>query len=346
MGLCSSQVARSAFAFVAFAVSGISQGASTQWSQNPVADWFGGNTRFAFDLSYRGVLPSTTGDPMWVGAIGFDFHHVISSGASDIGTITAQGYLLRFDNAVMRPGFVEGPDDWDWNWRILTFNYTALTDGWLNIKAGHIEMPYGLEWTFDTNGTLRDYQLAPNLGLKVDWGMSVNGVLPDFEYEVSLTRGIGMEIRDIGDSYAICGRIGTPGERQFIVGLSGFHGDVISPGPLVERTRVGVDVQQQLGPWTLLGELSAGEDNGDSRYQMISEVNWVNNDESLLVYLQDVARWRESLGDTDSTNRLALGTQYRPDNHWDLSAELRQDLDVFSGSERVFTLMAQLRYRF
>ena len=329
-----------------FASSVLGQGASTQWSQNPVADWFGGNTRFAFDLSYRGTLPSTTGKPIGLGAVGFDFHHVVSSATRDIGTVTAQGYLLRFDNAYMRPGFVEGQEDWDWTWRILTFNYTGLTSGWLNVKAGHIELPYGLEWTFDSNGTLRDYQLAPNLGLKADWGVGVNGVLPEFEYEVTVTRGLGMEIRDIGDCYAVCGRVGTPGHRQFVVGLSGFHGEVISPGPLVERTRVGVDVQQQLGAWTVLGELSVGDDNDDSRTQLLSELNWVNNDESVLVYLQDVNRWRKTAGSTESFNRLGLGIQYRPDSHWDVSAEMRQDLDVFPGAERVFTMLAQVRYRF
>jgi hypothetical protein len=333
-------------AIAAIAVPALAQGASTQWSQNPVADWLGGNTRFALDLSYRGTLPSVTGKPMGLGALGFDLHHVVSTATRDVGTVTAQGYLLRFDNANMRPGFAEGPDDWDWTWRILTFNYTALTDGWLNIKAGHLEMPYGLEWTFDSNGTLRDYQLSPNLGLKADWGISVNGVLPDFEYEVSVTRGIGMEIRDIGDSYAVCGRVGTPSDRQLVMGLSAFHGDVISPGPLVNRTRVGVDVQRQLGAWTLLGELSVGDDNDDARTQAIAELNWVNNDESLMVYLQDIGRWRESSGNTDSLNRLALGAQYRPDNNWDLSAELRQDLEVFPDAERVFTLVAQVRYRF
>jgi len=333
-------------AAASFATPGLTQGASTQWSQNPVADWIGGNTRFAMDLSYRGTLPSVTGKPMGLGAIGFDFHHVVSSASRDIGTVTAQGYLLRFDNANTRPGFVEGPDDWDWTWRILTFNYTALTDGWLNIKAGHLEMPYGLEWIFDSNGTLRDYQLGPNLGIKADWGVSANGVLKNFEYEVSVTRGLGMEIRDIGDSYAICGRIGTPSDRQLVVGLSGFHGEVISPGPLVNRTRFGIDVQRQLGAWTLLGELSVGDDNDDSRTQAIAELNWVNNDESLMIYLQDVGRWRESSGKTDSQNRIALGAQYRPDNNWDLSTELRQDLETLPGAERAFTLVAQVRYRF
>ncbi|MCK5942371.1 MAG: hypothetical protein KAI24_10410 [Planctomycetes bacterium] len=331
---------------LALAAPAAAQGMSDQFSQNPVADWLGGNTRFALDFAYRGTLPSTTGKPMGLGAIGFDLHRVFSDDTRDIGTLTAQGYLLRFDNATMRPGFVEGEEDWDWTWRILTFNYTGLSDGSFNIKAGHIEMPFGLEWTFDSNGTIRNYQLRPNLGLMLDWGVGINGVLPEFDYEITVTRGSGMEFRDTGDPYAVCGRVGTPGSRQFVIGLSGFHGEVVSPGPLVERTRVAVDVQQQVGAWTLLGELSTGDDDGDARTQTIAEVNWVNQDETMMLYLQDVGRWQERGGSTDSANRLGLGVLYRPDGRWDVSAELRQDLEAFRGADRTFTFVAQLRYRF
>ena len=33
-----------------------------------------------------------------------------------------------------------------------------------------------------------------NLGMKKDWGVSLNGQMPTFDYEVSLTRGSGVEL--------------------------------------------------------------------------------------------------------------------------------------------------------
>jgi len=313
---------------------------------NPVQRWLGGNTRFALDMSYRGTLPSTTGKATTVGAVGFDLHHVFSGETRDFGTLVAQGYLLRHDGAKMRPGFIEHEDDWDWTWRILSFNLTALSQGEFNIEAGHLELPFGLEQIFDTNGTIRDFRLGQNLGVKADWGAGINGVLRDVDYRVTVTRGSGVEYHRTGDPYAICGRVATPSSNRFSVGLSGFGGKVGMPGAQVDRTRAAVDAKYDVNAFTYLGELSSGEDDGDDRTQLLLEIDWSNFDETLLIYLQDISLWNEIGATTDTYNRLGVGFRYRPDINWDFSAEVRQDIEQFDGAERVFAVVAQVRYRF
>ena len=63
------------------------------------------------------------------------------------------------------PPFADGPNDWEF-WHVSG-------DGRFNIKMGHFEMPYGIEHTINSNGTLR--QFSTNLGTKVDWGVTFNG---------------------------------------------------------------------------------------------------------------------------------------------------------------------------
>jgi len=101
-------------------------------------------------------------------------------------------------------------------------------------------VPFGLEPQTNTHFTLYQVLSMQNLGMKKDWGVSLNGQLPKFDYEISLTRGSGIELdifhdgelttkRSAGRNWAVAGRIGTPQEGNVSAGVSAFYGNVSMP---------------------------------------------------------------------------------------------------------------------
>lgn len=177
-----------------------------------------GNLRLTLDLSSRISLSTRRGKVGTEHVIGLDLHKVFSDAEGDWGTLRLQPYLTRIDNLNQRPAFFEDDDDWELVFRFCDFNFTRIGRGRFNIRMGHFEVPYGLEHLLDTNGTLRQFIPGRNLGLKADWGVSINGVFPQFEYEVALTRGTGNEFFHRGEPFALAGRIGTPRDRNFVLG--------------------------------------------------------------------------------------------------------------------------------
>ena len=121
-----------------------------------------------------------------------------------------------------------------------------------------------------------------NVGFKKDWGIAVGGQLPEMDYEFAFTRGTGVEYRERGENYLVSGRVGTPADRNFSIGLSGLYGQVIdSMGvmrgkrmgmpstwfgsrtkpeqDIIKRSRIGLDCIYLSGPYTFKGELRSEE---------------------------------------------------------------------------------------
>ena len=229
--------------------------------------------------------------------------------------------------------------------RVTNFNYTGLAEGRLNFRFGHFELPYGLEVPVNTNGTLRQLGSQSNLGIKADWGFSINGSTESFKYDLTLSNGLGQDINLGSSTHAVTGRIGTPDDQETEMGtpgfgISAFHGDIWSKGKLLERWRVGVDTIAYVGPLTLLAELSAGEDDADPVINALAEANWSTPSENLLVYLQTSSIHEEKQGDWDSNWSSALGLRYRIDNKWSVSSQIRHD---FSNDETSVVLQARVR---
>ncbi|MBM3962264.1 MAG: hypothetical protein FJ306_10245 [Planctomycetes bacterium] len=310
-----------------------------------LSSWFGDNARAALDVATRVMIDEQTGKPGAVQMLGLDLHKVVSGDSADIGTLTVQGYLLRFDNVAMRPDFIEDDDDWDFEWRIVTWNHKLSSDGALNAKLGHIELPFGLEHTFDSNGTLRNFLLMPHIGVMADWGVGINGTLEQLDYELTLTRGTGNEWHDSGDPFLACGRFATPCEGNFVAGLSACHGDTGLPGRIVRRTRAALDVQWNVGRFALLGEVGGGRVGGVDVASALFELDIHDDSETFLGFLRCVVESNLS-GGSDSSIQAVAGLQWRPDSHWDLSAQVTQDLDTLGSADTNTVLAAQVRFRF
>ncbi len=305
------------------------------------------NLRLTLDLSSRASYIEANDDVTFLQFAGIDAHNVFSGPGGDWGTLVLQGYLTRIDNADPAPALFDDGDDTEFVYRIFNFNYTGLAGGKLNFRVGHLEIPFGLEHIVNTNGTLRQYIHPQNLGVKADWGASVNGYLNTFEYEAAVTTGTGNDLELNNGTFTVGGRIGTPRDDSTVLGLSAFHGEVAGGGPagFVRRTRVGVDVTHTLGLFGLKGEVSAGRDFDADVINSLGEVNWRNIDESVLLFGQ-IRHFSQRTDTWDDATSLSLGAVLSPDAHWTFSAQYTADVTRFNNATRGSKVDFQLRYRF
>ncbi|MDX1736542.1 MAG: hypothetical protein R3228_19340 [Halioglobus sp.] len=306
------------------------------------------NLRFAIDLASRPIYSSASDDWHRIDFIGADLHKVFSGDSGDIGTLTLQGYLTHAPDREVRPGFFDG--EWEFVYRIFNFNYVLQPRGRMNVKVGHFEIPFGLEYSINTNGTLRDYTHGPNIGVKADWGVSLNGELPGAEYEVSVTRGSGNSWETDGDPYILAGRIGTLRHRNLVFGASVMSGDVYRPnsgGQTVERHRVGADVQWYIDQYGLFAEAAYGEDDDQQTGLALLELNRRSLDGSWMAYAQWVYRSRDRQGASrQDAGTLHIGAKWDINPRWDVSVQLSHDTDSFEDSMENNRYVAQARYRF
>lgn len=311
-------------------------------------DRFRRNLRITVDIANRVSFPDSDGPNPAFHAIGVDAHKVFSNEQGDIGTLNFQLYLVRLNNMAKRPSFFEGPDDWELTARIMNFNYTGLPGEGLNIRVGHFEIPYGLEYTITTNGTLRQYTSGPNLGQKTGWGIGLNGQIGKFNYETGITFGDQMEWSNY-DQYSFSGRIGTLPDRDLEYGWSWYYAEN-NPG-VEKRFRTGIDALYHYGRWTSMGEFSYGYDKGPDRDVMtgLVEQNYALSGDLLLLYAQIMYRGMDTDGDSlgwDNALSSNYGIRLEVNNRWALSAQISQVLEPFRGGEESTTATVQTRFRF
>ncbi len=298
------------------------------------------NMRLNVDLIANVGFTRLRTEPQFLNALGLDFHTVVSGAEGDIGTLVLQPYVVRRDNIYERYVPVNGNDSFALELHDFYFNLTRWGRGRTNIKVGHFDVPFGLEPRTDTHFTL--YQLIPlhDVGFKKDWGIALNGSPPSFDYEVSLTTGTGMDLTGLSrNPYLIAGRIGTPSEKNFVLGLSAFYGEVIDEhgthrvdegDPLgevreadgfVRRLRVGVDFSQIMGQFELKGEFSGGRDFEQDIFNTILETDWTSSDGKLQVYLQGIYLGQDGHLGWDADVQTRLGVVWKIDEKWSLSAQ-------------------------
>lgn len=305
------------------------------------------NLRWVFDVSGRGVVDDR-GEITTFGFFGIDLHKVVSTGSRDLVTLTLQPYMTRVDNLVPTPPIFDGPDDWELVWRIFNANVKLRQDGALNLRVGHFELPYGLEQTLNTNGTLRDYTHPVNFGLKADWGATLNGDFDAFEYEFGWSRGSGNEWRNDGDPGIISGRIGTPRDGDEVWGVSFADGDFRTPRGILERSRIALDAQIYRRDLGYFAEVSVGEDGGDTDVvRALGEINWRNSHETVLAWVQLVGAHLDGPDGSRESLTSLIGARWTPSPGWSFSTQYVQVLDpIDDAMSRRGTLALQLRYRF
>jgi len=311
-------------------------------------EMFGENSRWAIDTSIRMTRNLDKNTNAFMQVIGLDVHKVFSSKTKDIGILTFQPYIVKLNNVKNAPFIFDDGNDTQLTWRIANFNYTGLAQGKFNVRLGHFEIPFGLEYQEDTNGTLRQLTTSDR-GIKADWGASVNGILPNLEYEISLTRGSGNEFLSTGNPHLFSGRVGTPSNKNFIMGVSWFSGDVLGNKGTTERKKVGFDASYYYYQWQFMMEASVGETADNEIINGFGEVMWKNTTEDISSYLQigyHRAEIDHEISDQkNSTSFWLVGIQWIGHNGFDISAQYKNKLNDISTMIIDPVLNVQLRYR-
>lgn len=301
------------------------------------------NLRFTIDASTRSTRFSIQDQSSSMHALGFDIHKVFTSDHRNIGTLILQGYITRIDDHPAPPGIFDDGDDTELIYRIFNFNYTGFTGNAPNIRIGHYEVAYGLEHAIGTNGTLRQYQHVKNLGIKADWGVSLNKQHKRFEYEIGATTGGNQNLNSNNGSYVFATRIGTPRDENTVYGISIYKSKLGA----TQRKRLGLDTRYYYGRHGIFAEISLGNNNNLDVRNGLLEWNITNNRNSWLYYTQlSYLSNDTAVGATDEALQGVLGIQYIPDPHWDVSAQYSRDMSVFGTAQHQTLFSAQLRYRY
>lgn len=306
---------------------------------------FTNNLRWSIDASARLNSNRALENTSRIYVLGLDSHKVFTSDLGDVGYGVGQIYFTQLSNQIPVPWMFESKDDSKFVFREFHLNYTALPRWLPNIRVGHFTLPFGLEENIDTNGRLLDYYHGQNLGTKLDWGLGLNKVLNNFEYNISYTLGGKDKAKSIDNSYAVTGRVGTLSHLNLVMGISLFNAEI----DMVKRKRFAFDWQYYWGTWGLLGEFAFGEDNEQQgnwqkeKYVLL-EVNKSLVSEQLKFYSQYIFKDKEF-----ARNILELvnfGFSYQFNTQLEISMSARKQLNSPVVGEKKNLVRFQIRYRY
>ena len=301
-------------------------------------DEFIANMRWTADFSAK-IQKGQNDRTATTHSIGYDIHSVISNGKKDIATIVLQNYLIRIDDLSPHSAIFSDEDDWTWFYRSFFVNYTNTCNNCPNIKFGHFIVPYGLEHEIDTAGELRDYNHGANLGLKMDWGFSLNKQNRTYEYELSYSLGSGANLDYQSGRHIISGRLSTPSYKNLIYALSLI--DVNIEGK--EKQKAAIDIKYYNGLFGYFFELGSGKHNSQSVIDHQFEINWRDSRENWLLFAQS---YYSKISNHPSKRALTIGFRYQPDQRWTFEAKINQALHNNHNNKSANTLLAQMLYKY
>ena len=129
-----------------------------------------------------------------------------------------------------------------------------------NIRAGHYILPFGLLHNYDTERLIFQTAEEETLGIKLDSGVQAFGYFGDWDWNVSLSEGIGRRWFDEwDDNFLVTTRLGWNG-GTWKAGISTFTGRVKTSEEFslgeknLEQQKVGIDWTREAGPWVIRAE--------------------------------------------------------------------------------------------
>jgi hypothetical protein len=193
------------------------------------------------------------------------------------------------------------------------------------IRVGQAVLPFGLLADYDIHTKIIQTPFARTLGLRLDPGLGVLGVLGRTDYRLWLSNGNGPDMMDNDKGKVVTARVAPRflwGDAEVTLGLSGLAGSLpywpldslpqMDEGPRTYRVkyRLGLDNTTDWGPLTIRLEGVVGRDSalsepsvfgyyGEARYAL---TRWL---EPMLAY--------DGFHTTDGSDRtLSVGLNYYP----------------------------------
>jgi hypothetical protein len=226
-------------------------------------------------------------------------------------------------------------------WAEYRINHVA------KLRVGHFDPAFGLEPLVDTHSTILQTLMMRDIGFKKDWGVSLNGSMPRFDYNVALTLGSGMSIRRLDSSYLVTARIGTPSGQDFQYGVSGMIGNVLMTEGMstfpknhllsneaVLKERLGFDCQYNWSSFLLKAEAAYGINNNNNVIGYLIEVDYTPPRNQNWEFDAQFQSWVNDLGKSrtdDSTVGLSLS--YKLNQKITVRAAFMQDLNMYNQPE-------------
>lgn len=289
--------------------------------------------------------------------LGIDLHTVIVKDQRDWATLTFQPYYRMALGTDDFPSIDTQAEQL--TWRIANVNFHLASRDIFNVKVGHFEIPFGIEFYEDTNGTLRQFSPVVYQQLKVDWGVSING---DFSrvlnhdaflglttYEVALTRGSGNQWKSgqaPEEPYAFSGRIGRSVNSDLPLGVSWMIANTLNDpngamNSTTARRQLGIDGGYYRGLWGALWEVGLGERNVNLAnvheqqfVYLFGEIQRQTPSEKLFTYIQWFGDWIKVRAGDSGTDDLMTSEQGRH----------RLNMGIKHYASQRATLSAQMSY--
>jgi len=214
-------------------------------------------------------------------------------------------------------------------------------------RFGHFDSSFGLEPLVDTHGTILQTLAEDDIGFIKDWGVSLRGVAPSFDYEVSLQLGSGMSIYRQDGSYLATARVGSPSPSNFQYGISFLIGDVLETmgmqtiprnqlvsNDAISKKRIGGDIQYLYGPYLLKSECAYGKNEDKNVLGYLFELDYtIPRSQNWELELQ-YKSWMNDLSDRHSDDStLSVGVSCKLNQKLTLRAAYLHDFNRMGGKE-------------
>ncbi|MDD5044215.1 MAG: hypothetical protein PHH69_02110 [Candidatus Omnitrophica bacterium] len=207
------------------------------------------------------------------------------------------------------------------------------------IRAGHFDPSFGLEPVLDTHGTILQTLAMNDIGFTKDWGISLRGSLPKFDYESSLQLGSGMSIRRKDGSFLATTRIGSPSSENLQYGFSLLYGKVLETDGMrtfpknellsdeaTDKKRVGIDGQYLFGPYLFKGEVAYGTNDKDRVLGYLTEIDYTLPKYQNCQFELQFQSWINDLNESSSDlSTLTAGVSYKLTQNKTLRATFSHD---------------------
>lgn len=236
---------------------------------------------------------------------GFEIQKRFATATRTVAAVNYQGRVVYRNHALNTTADPMGRDAARWEYE--THNaYADLYNlfgepGRFNLRAGYFYQPFGLNQQTDTHATLLQLSNDRIFGAERDWQATLYGELTDhLDYTVGYLFGSGPD-HDLFQGQAGMGvaRVALNNDWLFKHGLEGGlsfaagerfdrHAMMRSTSvhhatrgsPVIATWRVGADARKRIdsvaGPFTLLAELAAGEDESDTVLSGLTQADWLH----------------------------------------------------------------------